>query len=50
MESTVNSDVNNGANPEILSIYNYINNMVMNPTVVIILVVVVCIYLFVKIV
>lgn len=46
MESTVNSDLNDGANPEILSIYDYINNMVMNPTIVIILVVVVCIYLF----
>ena len=46
MESNINSDLSNGTNPEISSIYNYINNMLLNPTVVIILIVIVTAYLF----
>jgi hypothetical protein len=46
MESTVNSNLSNGTNSEILSIYEYINNILLNPTIVIILVIVVVIYLF----
>jgi hypothetical protein len=38
--------MSSGTNSEILSIYDYINNMLLNPTVVIILVVVVLAYLF----
>jgi hypothetical protein len=45
MDSNINSITSNGINPEISSVYDYVNNMLINPTVIMILFGVVVIYI-----